>query len=411
MALVTEWNSRCDVLDTNVKGMYLSECQDYDAALQLLSDTYSKLSDVEGFAQDQQSTDHLKATTLNNLAFVLYHKREYQQALSNLEAATVLEVRWGVPSPGVSLNLCVAHNALGHYDAASQFALQAIGLLRFDDLVAEKKKLWVAAWHNLGVAQLNMARSTSTSANSNVLVMFRNAMTATRKLLGINHSLSKEVVQTYRSIRATLKKRGAFALHRTMLTSNGSLPMLHTYNLNKSSGPLSQRGASHKEKMNLSVALTSRESRMKYVEKVDSNPFVTEERVANSKQPPLKKYLRGVQLHGTKGGAITLYSNPHPLVGPPTHQPLPRIPQPPRAVQPTEKRPSISPLAENPKHRPTEQLKCDMWVEAPLSPSRPTEVSLKRVVRPAYSHLQPQDCQPRVVDPMTFVQMDHTPDP
>eukprot|EP00742_Colponemidia_sp_Colp-10_P017606 GILJ01020261.1.p1 GENE.GILJ01020261.1~~GILJ01020261.1.p1 ORF type:complete len:797 (-),score=137.16 GILJ01020261.1:221-2440(-) len=280
-----------------------------------------------------QLNDLLKATTLNNIAFVIYHRGMFREALTHLETAQSLEGRYGIQSPAVAINLCVLQNAVQNYDLATQYALLAIDMLRRTSSASsptsspktaaakkqeeqadqhdgwrgqdpqeatglapttfeEKKKLWGAAWHNLAVAQLQLADPKSEQQNSNVRLMFENSISATIELLGREHPMSRAVVESYRIVRKALHERGAYKPQRQLVTgSEKGVPMLHTYfseealqTQQASAGPRysaytgkriaapSHRGNAIRESKQLSVLLHTKEH-IKYVEKIDSDPY------------------------------------------------------------------------------------------------------------------------------------------
>jgi hypothetical protein len=86
----------------------------------------------------------------------------------------------------------------------------------------ENQVLWGAAWHNLGVAQINTAQQAKKAADpadhTNALVIFQNAIKATTELLGPDHSMTKAVLMTYRAIRPYLRDKGVFKQHPALLT-------------------------------------------------------------------------------------------------------------------------------------------------------------------------------------------------
>eukprot|EP00658_Telonema_sp_P-2_P076420 TRINITY_DN6681_c0_g1_i2.p1 TRINITY_DN6681_c0_g1~~TRINITY_DN6681_c0_g1_i2.p1 ORF type:complete len:457 (+),score=116.38 TRINITY_DN6681_c0_g1_i2:175-1545(+) len=314
---------RFDVLDANSQGIYLTQCQDYDEAERVLVAIYNRTTEAEkelknnnatsgggGGGEDsakaedtadgdvaQQLIDQLKATTLNNISFVVYHKGLFRQAIAHLEAAQELERKWGIQSGVSAVNACVLYNAVGQYAVASQYALQGIDILRRDAVAAassgqtsdERSKLWGAAWHNLAVAQLQLADPTSPIENSNVLYMFENSMGACQELLGKSHPMTKAVTETYRIMRKELLSRGAYKppiQHKTATTSE--VPRLHTYHSSSDAtqsgnrksaytgrrlGPSTLRGNERRENKQLSVVLVSQDQ-TRYVEKIESDPFL-----------------------------------------------------------------------------------------------------------------------------------------
>lgn len=224
--------------------------------------------------EDAQLLDKLRSTTLNNMGVVECHRGDPQRAIQFFESARALEEGWGIASPALALNACAAYNTLGMYDRATAAALETIEMLRTAAVqkrqekkrkqqqhllenggtalsssrksakqrerqrreeeeylatagqpkVAESanKALWGAAWHNLAIAQLNTAKANGnrdTTEHSNAFALFRNALRATQDLLGADHPMTREVTESYRAARSTLRKQGAFKQHHTQATA------------------------------------------------------------------------------------------------------------------------------------------------------------------------------------------------
>ena len=212
---------RNEVLEMNSYGMHLCQEKHFDEAHECLSTALLRVQsggDAGAGSDAATALDQLKATTLNNIGVVECHRGDYANSLDHLEAAQSLEYRLGTHSPSTALNLCAVYNATGDYERASASALEAINLLHAAEdggLSDETKSLWGAAWHNLGIAELNSDRP---NKNVDVLCTFRNAMRATKDLLGPRHPMTIAVHETYRNLRDRLKEEGAFK-ERTPSTS------------------------------------------------------------------------------------------------------------------------------------------------------------------------------------------------
>ncbi|CCW61109.1 unnamed protein product [Phytomonas sp. EM1] len=148
-------------------------------------------------------------------------KKERQLQISQQEGKNILigasNSGTNIPDPNLAKK---SHK--GEKEDKDETLLNDVGQLTIAE--SDNKTLWGAAWHNLAVAQLNTARyairkQDAQSERSNTLVIFRNAMKATQDFLGINHPMTKAVVETYRAVRASLRKSGVFKQHRTLLTA------------------------------------------------------------------------------------------------------------------------------------------------------------------------------------------------
>ena len=361
----------------NSHGMFLCQSEKLDEAGAMLTDAYHQLESDQTI-QDQQMLDLLKATTLNNLGVVECHKGLHREALNHLEVAQSLEQQWHIQSPSIYLNLCATYNALGQHDKATTAALETIALLREmaraqrqsgpgqdqkeSSLAAaggnpllrttneENQVLWGAAWHNLGVAQINTAllsKKADLSEHTNVLVIFQNAIKATTELLGGDHSMTKAVLQTYRAVRSFLRDKGVFKQHTALLTC-GIPPLQSTSS--SSSGPqeaepgLTVRSTIRKHQRDIRVTIRADKknsngspsngssgggggggysSSSKLVQLQDREAYPQgapglASRIPNPVGPvsPRRHHneLRGLPVSGLLLHAATLYSNPHPLL-------------------------------------------------------------------------------------------------
>lgn len=365
---------RYEVLDLNSQGMYLCQQQQFQEAHDMLSQAYHLLEE-DTTLNNARASDELRSTTLNNLGVVECHMGQHRQALTHLDVAQTMERQWGIHSPSVCLNICAACNALQMYDRASAAALDTIHLLRqqakalevqqqmeqqqqqpMDDPngtssswkapntseVENNNVLWGAAWHNLAIAQLNSADGNDLSEYTNALVMFQNAMKATSDLLGMEHPMTLAVHETYRAIRADLRRSGAYKQHRTLLTAQlppitGHKPVPEERDFGKT---LTATARSHDRDLHVTirgkqtkgVKQVERYSVDAYDDHVPKSASSPRQQLTSSQSStkrlksisprhpsisvasPNSKGLRGIPLSGNLLTASTLYRNPHPLL-------------------------------------------------------------------------------------------------
>lgn len=450
---------RYEVLDMNSQGMYMCQQQQLDEAEAILTQAYNVLEN-DNTVHDAQTLDQLRSTTLNNLGVVECHKGLHKQALNHLEVAQTLEHQWEVHSPSVSLNICAACNALGLYDRATSAALDTIEMLRqtaknvaegtlnnsnsgSDQHNAsttaaaaaggagsnENSVLWGAAWHNLAVAQLNIASGKDLSEYTNVLALFHNAMESTTALLGAQHPMTGAVHETYRSIRQTLREAGVYKQHRALLTCE--LPPVS----GRAPAPEAEAGmtvhaTALKQSKDFHLTLRGKETGgKKVVERYNSEAFPssvagsgggsTPRGTPRSPRNTVSDYgssarsgtskslqkrgqspIRGIPLSGNLLAASTLYRNPHPLLLHPRLRPVDYVPKlipnnnadsgrAGREALPAIGGKSAQGSSSPPKYR--EQLSEDMWVEAvnrhqtTTSPRRQGNNTQSKPARPVYS--------------------------
>ncbi|CUI14306.1 Hypothetical protein, putative [Bodo saltans] len=453
---------RYEVLDMNSQGMYMCQQQQLDEAEAILTQAYNVLEN-DNTVHDAQTLDQLRSTTLNNLGVVECHKGLHKQALNHLEVAQTLEHQWDVHSPSVSLNICAACNALGMYDRATSAALDTIEMLRQSAKSAaegtlhhsgtvgsgtehdptatsptaaaagnsENSVLWGAAWHNLAVAQLNIASGKDLSEYTNVLALFHNAMESTTALLGAQHPMTGAVHETYRSIRQHLREAGVYKQHRALLTCE--LPPVSGKAPPPEAEPgLTTHATAVKQSKDFHLTLRGKETGgKKVVERYSSEAFpsalgggssgTTPRRTPrgtaiNSPRNTVSDYgasarsgstksiqkrgqspIRGIPLSGNLLAASALYRNPHPLLFHPKLRPVDYVPKLlPNADSGRGGRdalPAIGKSAQGssspPKYR--EQLSEEMWVEAvnrhqtTTSPRRQGNNPASKPARPVYS--------------------------
>lgn len=205
---------------------------------------------------------------------------------------------------------------------------------------SENAALWGAAWHNLGVAQLNLAQQAKDQSEySNALAIFENAMRTTYDKLGTKHPMSVDVTATFRSVRDILLKNGAYKPHRTM--KHAVLPpvdprvqLLENLKVEPEDGESHARALENQRK-NLSITFRGEVTKgKKLVERVDPTPYP-----GGEYEPFQQRSLRRSHHHGRHGhghrflrgalqediasalpfsptllAATKIYGNPHPLL-------------------------------------------------------------------------------------------------
>jgi tetratricopeptide (TPR) repeat protein len=424
-----------EILEMNSNGMINCQNRSLEEAEAVLVSALQRLQNDEG-TDDPQFAERLKAITLNNLGVVSCHKGNHRKALEHLEAAFALENRLGIQSPSTTLNLCAAHNAMAQYEKAMQYALQTIEILHRlpANELEDHKVLWGAAWHNLGIAQLNTATRGSLTDASTVFSIFRNAMKATQELLGPRHPMTVAVHQTYRELRDDLKRSGVFVQH-------------HTF-----------PGLNEHEK-ELTVTLMSPDH-FKYQQTTSNVPFVRPRKPGTGDGGKPERFISASQrfsqrLSRTLKSASGVYSEHHPLLQSsqrsrlqsrdgrtsslsPRQQAssIPPLPSPPGTAQSArgvsgKRSPKVSQDVSASRRRLSELLMGDMWVDINVSASQSLLNSMPRPsrgkgdgagenfyppVRPNYAEamhvMEPSEFESpglhsRVVDPQSNATLDH----
>ncbi|TPP49784.1 hypothetical protein CGC20_20130 [Leishmania donovani] len=337
--------------------------------MRILSEAYMRVDETSAQDFPVPLLDELKTTTLNNMGVVECNRGQPRQALSHFEAARQLEENNGMASPSIALNMCAAYNALRMFDKATAAALETIDMLRSlalqrrrnrrlnatatallggsglpwhgsgggamdgakdgdtstTDLLLEaaaapkiadsqNEALWGAAWNNLAVAQINTARgSKDTSEYTNALSLFQNAMRATQELLGMQHPMSKAVVETFRSVRRALRYHGAFKQHRSLLRA--PLPPVDPREREWEERQVevmpghTRHGTLQQQRQQLTITFRGEVTGgQKVVERLDSTPY------PGAASEPYQKQQRIIPLSSTLCHASAVYGNPHPLL-------------------------------------------------------------------------------------------------
>lgn len=394
---------QAEILEMNSYGMHLCQEKNFAEAQECLETAYLRLQgDASG--EHQMLVDRLKATTLNNLGVVECHKGDHVKSLNHLEAAQMLEIRSGVSSPSTLLNLCAVHNAVGNYEKAAALALDAIEMLKISDqgLNDDNKALWGAAWHNLGIAELNMQRQGRGTRGTEVLSIFRNAMSATGDLLGAKHPMTVAVHDTYRAVRDSLKEQGVFRERTSGLPpiaheepNSTRIRQLPAY-VKPQTPAKAQRGIS-----NSLYRPTTTNNGMRRVYQT-SHPLIKNEKAAKT---PRRLPALGDNPNSREGTARSQASHApqHAVPNPPS--PRKHAPHPPARGEgaDTGRRPQ--------ERRVSELLLGDMWVEIQVPRHSPTGTGFSPV-RPSYGEalyvIEPSDpVVESIAQPSAHAHVDH----
>lgn len=375
-----------ETLAINTLAMQRTKVESLDEAMDMLNEVYSKLAqpETEREFEDPQTLDLLRATTLSNLGVTACRRGQPRQALSHFEGARQIEEKWNIASPAVALNTAAAYNTLKMYDKATAAALETISMLRtleqqkklrkqekhmrrqppkmhsmlsgpndpFDSpsgtspkagktskredeamlaaaasaKIASSKNsvLWAAAWHNLGVAQINCAANSSKdeSEYSNALSIFENAMRVTHEKLGEDHPMSKNVTETFRVVRRQLRQCGAFRPHRSM--KHAPLPPVDPREqelMDSLVDPVdgeSKARALERQKRLLTITFRGEVTGgKKLVERIDPAPYpgaVEEGFKQKNKREARHRRAKPLPFNRTLVAATKIYGNPHPLL-------------------------------------------------------------------------------------------------
>lgn len=178
---------------------------------------------------------------------------------------------------------------------------------------SENAALWGAAWHNLGVAQLNLAQQAKDQSEySNALSILENAMRTTYDKLGTKHPMSMDVTETFRSVRHVLLKNGAYKPHRTM--KHAVLPpvdprvqLLENLKVEAEEGESHARALENQRK-NLSITFRGEVTKgKKFVERLDPTPYP-----GGGYEPFQQRHHRPCQRedHSHRRGRRSLHRNP-----------------------------------------------------------------------------------------------------
>ncbi|KAJ9472102.1 hypothetical protein DIPPA_14411 [Diplonema papillatum] len=182
------------VVALNDKAVNLCEKGQLEAA----GDMLDRASSMVSWISDQDERVKLESTTLNNVGYLAKLSGDLQKAAANVEAALELECSHGDPLPSTTLNLAAILNAKGMHSRARDLARLTIDLLSDHEKrsVAYPPLVWIAAWHNLAVAQVNS--STKAVPSEVIWSHFDTACSLAVQHLGKGHKVTKEVSSSYR---------------------------------------------------------------------------------------------------------------------------------------------------------------------------------------------------------------------
>eukprot|EP00755_Sulcionema_specki_P003997 Sspe_Gene.28995::Locus_13465_Transcript_1_1_Confidence_1.000_Length_3011::g.28995::m.28995 len=186
------------ITSLNQDGLKLCENGKADEGLELLDHA---LSVVRGMRRGKEQAA-LETLTLNNLGFVNKQIGDIDLAVDYFEAALRIGSISKNPSPSTILNLTVVLNAKRSHNRARDLALLAIDIIEAGDF---PPTVWVAAYHNLGVAQLHA--TTKHQPPEVVWGYFDTAIKIATRNFGSTHPMTKSVKESYQSGRRAWELR------------------------------------------------------------------------------------------------------------------------------------------------------------------------------------------------------------
>eukprot|EP01064_Diplonema_japonicum_P015254 TRINITY_DN229_c0_g1_i6.p1 TRINITY_DN229_c0_g1~~TRINITY_DN229_c0_g1_i6.p1 ORF type:complete len:547 (+),score=87.73 TRINITY_DN229_c0_g1_i6:164-1804(+) len=199
-----------EVLSLNNRGVTAGSNGDLPIAWELLKE-------AENIIENEICGDmriRLMAITKNNLGYVAKLDNRLGIAAKCVEAALRLEYQLGPPLPSTALNLAAILNSKQLHNKARDLAKLTIELLTDNEKLDKREAkvqntqhirspsqtlIWIAAWHNLAVAQLH-----STTRPLPVGVVwgyFESAIKLSTSSLGKNHHVTLEVQNSYHNAK------------------------------------------------------------------------------------------------------------------------------------------------------------------------------------------------------------------
>eukprot|EP01062_Namystynia_karyoxenos_P080981 TRINITY_DN8820_c0_g3_i3.p1 TRINITY_DN8820_c0_g3~~TRINITY_DN8820_c0_g3_i3.p1 ORF type:complete len:491 (+),score=72.81 TRINITY_DN8820_c0_g3_i3:97-1569(+) len=189
-----------EVAALNRQAMVLCDQGDYAAAREILSGVLPKL----GLLDSARTKARLESATVNNLGCLEKRVGNIDAAAVHLERALKLEYQVAEPSPSTVLNLTAVLQAQGSHNKARDMARLCVELLQSapgDHLAT----VWVAAWHNLAVAQMHA--TTRAEPEDTVWGYFAEAARLANRHLGGKHPLAAEVASSFRAAKQAWRRR------------------------------------------------------------------------------------------------------------------------------------------------------------------------------------------------------------
>eukprot|EP01065_Artemidia_motanka_P024694 TRINITY_DN29591_c0_g1_i1.p1 TRINITY_DN29591_c0_g1~~TRINITY_DN29591_c0_g1_i1.p1 ORF type:complete len:471 (+),score=154.62 TRINITY_DN29591_c0_g1_i1:116-1528(+) len=184
----------------NREAMRLCECGDYAGGRALLGEVRGMLPQLPS----KKTRQRMESATFNNLGCLEKKVGDLDAAARHLERALRLEYQVSEPSPSTVLNLTAVLQAQGSYNKARDMARLCVELLQHapgDHLAV----VWVAAWHNLAVAQMHA--TTRAEPEETVWGYFTHASKLAQRHLGQKHPLSLAVAESWRCAKQVWQKR------------------------------------------------------------------------------------------------------------------------------------------------------------------------------------------------------------
>ena len=162
-----------------------------------------KASELAKEVKDKQQRLTLISITNNNIGYVMKLKGSLDAAAGYVESALKIEYQLNKPSASTTLNLTAVLNAKGLYNKARDLAKLTLDLLNEEEANGSpaSTELWVAAWHNIAVAQLHA--TTGVLSAEVVWNQFATGQKIALKGLGKNHPLTKAITESYKSAKAS----------------------------------------------------------------------------------------------------------------------------------------------------------------------------------------------------------------
>eukprot|EP01060_Flectonema_neradi_P017543 TRINITY_DN2440_c0_g1_i1.p1 TRINITY_DN2440_c0_g1~~TRINITY_DN2440_c0_g1_i1.p1 ORF type:complete len:660 (+),score=125.08 TRINITY_DN2440_c0_g1_i1:37-2016(+) len=164
-------------------------------------DILFKAADIAKEIQSKERRLLLLSTTNNNIGYLLKLKGSLELAAKYVESALRIEYQLNRPSPSITLNLTAILNAKGMHNKARDLAKLTLDLLHEDESCDAAPEIWVAAWHNLAVAQLHA--TTRVLSADVVWNYFITGQKKAMKELGKHHPLTIAITESYKSAKAS----------------------------------------------------------------------------------------------------------------------------------------------------------------------------------------------------------------
>eukprot|EP01062_Namystynia_karyoxenos_P028208 TRINITY_DN21414_c0_g3_i2.p1 TRINITY_DN21414_c0_g3~~TRINITY_DN21414_c0_g3_i2.p1 ORF type:complete len:1491 (+),score=369.84 TRINITY_DN21414_c0_g3_i2:86-4474(+) len=183
----------------NREAVSLTEQGQYDAARGILDQMPTHLARV----RCQRTRACLESTTRNNLGCLEKRLGNLDDAAYQLEQALKLEYQYAEPAPSTVLNLTAVMQSQGCFNKARDLARLCLELLQ-QAPGGQPPAVWVAAWHNLAVAQ--MQATTRPESEETVWGYFAQATKIATQNFSAGHHLSVAVADSWRAAKEAWRK-------------------------------------------------------------------------------------------------------------------------------------------------------------------------------------------------------------